>query len=112
MSGVWDDAQLGLRPGSMQVPCAGHRTHNIVAALNDDPGNLPDLLYVLNQIIVRWEETVVHEVVAFDTREGERKLRVSKPLDRMRIKQQLGGAAFPDSPGSCGFDPRFLVLAG
>src|SRR5256885_14346849 len=111
MSGIRDDAQLGFRPCAVQVPGAGHRAYNIIAALNDYAGNLVDLLDILDQIILGREETIVHEVVAFDAREGERKLRVSKSLDRVVIKEQLGGAAFPDTPRAGGFDPHLLVIA-
>src|SRR5438132_6083371 len=112
MSGIRDDAQLGFRPGPVQVPGARHRANNIVAALNDYAGNLPDLLDILDQIILCWEETIVHEVVAFDACEGERKLRVSKSLNRVVIKEQLGRAAFPDTPRARGFDPNLLVITG
>src|SRR5712671_3238342 len=111
MSGIRDDAELRFRPGTVQVPGTRHRAHNIVAALHDDAGNLPDLLDILRQIIVSWEETIVHEVVAFNAREGERKLRVGKSLNRLVIEEQLGGAAFPNTPGAGGFDPHLLVIA-
>src|ERR1700674_5552224 len=112
MPGVWDNSQFGFRPGTMKVPSTPHRTHHIVAALDDYAGNLPDLLDILDQIIVGWKETIVHEVVAFDAREGEGKLRVSKSLNRLIIKKKLGGAAFPDTPCAGGFDPFFLVITG
>src|ERR1700694_5093763 len=110
MSGIRDDAQLGFQPGPVQAPGARHRAHNIVAALNDYTGNLPDLLDTLDQIILSREEAIVHEVVAFDAGEGERKLRVSKSLNRVVVKEKLGSAAFPDTPCACGFDPNLSFL--
>src|SRR6266850_7594170 len=110
MPRIRDDAELRFRPGTVQVPGARHRAHNIVAALDDYAGNLPDLLDILRQIIVSWEETIVHEVVAFNAGEGERKLRVGKSLNRVVIKEKLGSAAFPDTPRASGFDPHLLVI--
>ena len=62
----------------MQIPGARDRTDNIIAALNNDAGNMPDAADIFNQIIVGREERVVHEVVTFDARESERKLRVAQ----------------------------------
>lgn len=40
VSGIGNDAQVGLWPRSMQVPRAACRADNIVATLHDDRGNL------------------------------------------------------------------------
>src|SRR5688572_27553942 len=110
MTAIRDNAQVGFRPGTMQVPGAGHWANNVVAALDDHTANLPNLIDILDQIILIWEETIVHEVMAFDARESESKLRVSKPLDRAVVKEKLGGTAFPDTPCACRFDPHLLVI--
>src|SRR5438067_11564577 len=70
VAGVRRDAEFGFRPGAMQVPRARHRTHNVISTLDYDTRNVPNLSNVLKQIIVSRKETVVHEVVTLDAREG------------------------------------------
>ena len=44
---------------------------------------------VLDEVIVRVKETVIHEVVAFDARKRERELGVGKLFDRLIVKEEL-----------------------
>ena len=67
--GVGDDVQLGARPGRVQFPRARDRADHVVTALHDDAGDVLELHRVFEQL-VRPQEAVVDEVVAFDPREG------------------------------------------
>ena len=40
-----------------------HRTHEVVATLHDDSGNVGDDVRVVDQLAVLLEEAAVHEVV-------------------------------------------------
>src|SRR6185295_14951835 len=111
MAGVGNDVQLRFRPGSMQVPGARKRTNNVVPTLNNNGGNGSNRADILDQIIVRTEEGVVHEVVAFDSGKGEGKLRISKLLNHSGVKEKLGGAAFPDTPRACRLQANRLIVA-
>src|SRR5678815_3811368 len=111
MTGVGNDVELRFRPGSMQIPGAGGRTNNIVPTLDNNGGNGSNRADILDQIIVGTEKGVVHEVVAFDSGEGQGKLRIGKLLDHGRVEEELGGAAFPDTPRTCRLHTYRLVLA-
>src|ERR1700730_5309663 len=103
---------MGFGPGAMEVPGAGRRADHIVTPLHDDAGNVTNLLDILGQIVFGREETIVHEVVAFDARKGQRELRVGKFLDRFVIKEESRSTAFPNTPGAGGFNSHLLVIAG
>src|SRR6185503_17318024 len=111
MAGVGNDVQLRFRPGSMQIPGARKRTNNVIPTLNNDGGNGSNRADILDQIIVGTEEGVVHEVMAFDSGEGQGKLRISKLLNHGGVEEKLGGTAFPDTPGAGRFQTHRLVIA-
>ena len=70
VTGIVDDAQIGLWPGPMQIPCAARRTHYVVAALHDHPGNAVQQMRVAQNLTVL-EKTTVVEVMVLDPRERE-----------------------------------------
>src|SRR6185503_3895593 len=111
MAGVGNDVQLRFRPGSMQVPGARKRTNNVVPALNNNGGNVSNRADILDQIVVGTEEGVVHKVVAFDSGEGESKLRIRKLLNHSGVKEKFGGTAFPDTPGAGLLQANSLIIA-
>ena len=53
----------------MKVPRTHDRTNDVVATLDDDGRDVPNLSNVLNQIVVSIEEGIVYEVMAFDPSE-------------------------------------------
>src|SRR5438046_5672578 len=112
MTSVRREVQFGFRPGTMQVPRARHRTDDIVAPLNDHTGDVANLADVLDQIILSREETVVHEVVTLDAREGFSKSWISKSLDRFGIEIELRSCSFPNRPGARGCDANLVIVAG
>ena len=44
-------AQVGFRPGAMQIPGTAHRAHHVVAPLHDDRGNPADALDIAQQLV-------------------------------------------------------------
>src|ERR1044072_9721194 len=110
MAGIGDDLQVRFRPGAMKVPGANHRTDDVVTALHDHAGDRAKRADVFYQIILRTEESVVHEVVAFNPRKRQGKLRVTKLLDRRWIEKQLRRASLPNAPGAGRFQAHGLVV--
>src|SRR6266446_6899777 len=111
MAGIRDDMQVGFRPGTMKIPGTRQRTYYIVTPLHNDAGYPSDPIDILNQIVVRFEEGVVHKVVAFDACKCERKLRVGKLLNHGWIEKKLRSTSFPDAPGARRFQTRRSVFA-
>ena len=60
--------QLGLRPGAMQRPRALHGTDHVVTALHNHTGDVADARGVRQQLVVRFEESLVDEVVRLKSR--------------------------------------------
>ena len=71
VAGVGDDAQIGLGPGFVERPGVGERCHDIVAAMDDDAGDVGEPVGVGEELVVAFEEAAVLEVVAFDPGEGD-----------------------------------------
>src|SRR5258706_5524889 len=111
MAGVGNDMELRFRPGSMQIPGARQRTNNVVPTLNNNGGNGSNRADILDQIIVGTEEGVVHEVVAFNSGEGQGKLRISKLLNHGGVEEKPGGTAFPDTPSAGRLQTHRLIIA-
>src|SRR4051812_44268355 len=99
MPGVSDDAQIRLRPGAVQVPCAAQWTDDVIAALHDHTRYISQLVRIVQKLIVALEEAAVHEIVAFDARELQREFGSAGAGDVIRIWQQIARAAFPGRPG-------------
>src|SRR5437764_8547528 len=112
MTRVRREVQFSFRPGTMQVPCARHRTDYIVAPLDNHAGDLANLADDLDQIILSREETVVHEVVTLDAREGFSKVWIGKSFDRFGIEIELRSRSFPNRPCARGCDANLVVVAG
>src|SRR5215212_5747400 len=111
VAGVGDDPEVGLGPGFVQLPRTEDGADHVVAPLDDDGRDVTYLADVLDEVVVRREEGVVHEVVALDAREGERELRVGELLDGRVVEEELRRAPLPHAPRARGLDPRGLVPA-
>ena len=98
MAGIADDLQLAVGPGLVQRPGVVQRADGVVAAMHDDARQMGDLRHVTQQL-VRLEKGVVDEVVALDTGDGQRSVRLAEALDHLGIRAQGGGAPFPGRPG-------------
>jgi len=96
----------------MQIPGAARRTDHVVATLHDDRRNVADALRVAQQLVVVPEEAAVHEVVAFDAREGQREGVLAAAGDVVGILMQETGGALPDGPCTRGLEPDTRILAG
>src|ERR1051325_1702141 len=112
MAGIRNNFQLRLRPGAMELPGAHDRANNVVTTLHDDTRNSADTADVFDQIIVGWEEGVVHEVVAFDACEGEGELRLGKFFDHCRIEEKFRSAALPNTPGARRLQSHCGIITG
>src|SRR3546814_8083717 len=85
------DRQLRLRPGLVQVPGVLDRADDVVAAMDDDAGDVGDLAHVAQQLVVDLEEAAVDEVMVLDPREGQREARVGVAVGEVRIDVQEAG---------------------
>ena len=65
--------------------------------MHDHGRQVGNLVHVAQQL-VRFQERVVHKVVAFNTGNGQCPVRVAEALDHLRVGPQGGGAAFPGRP--------------
>src|SRR3546814_8636262 len=83
------DRQLRLRPGLVQVPGVLDRADNVVAAMDDDAGDVGDLARVAQQLVVDLEEAAIDEVVVLDPRECQREARVGMAVDREETTPEL-----------------------
>src|SRR6185437_5002092 len=99
VAGVRHDAQIGFRPGAMQLPRGLHGTHDVVSALHDDRGDVADAVDLLDELVVRAQEAAVDEVVTFDARE---RLGVTILVELryvIRGGAQVTRGGLPDGPG-------------
>lgn len=78
MPRVGDHVQLGLGPGAVQVPGAGHGADDVVAPLYDDPRDMADFLHIPQQL-VGLQEGVVDKVMALDAGEGQAEFVLPEP---------------------------------
>ena len=79
--------------------------------MHDHRRQVGDLGQITDQL-VRFEEGVVHEVVAFDASDRQRPLRFGKAVDHQRVGAQGGGTAFPGGPRLGGVHLGDLVVTG
>ena len=86
MAGVGNDFESRFRPGAMQIPGIRQRTNNVVPALHDHSRYFSNPVDVFQQVIVSIEEAIVHEVVAFDSRQRDRGFGFTKFVDQLLIR--------------------------
>jgi hypothetical protein len=67
---------------------------------------------VANQLVVRFEKTLVGEVVGLNTREGEGEPILLVVAGKCRIGQQLRGGPLPPAPDFRSGEPHGGILAG
>ena len=70
VAGVGDYAELGSRPGAVQLPGNLGWAEHVVAAVDDDRRDVADATKVVQQLVVRPHEASVQEVVALDPGES------------------------------------------
>src|SRR5436853_3170021 len=95
----------------MQLPCAHHRADDIIATLHDDTRNVANFPDVFDEVVVRLEEGIVHEVVTFYARKCHSELRLCKLLYHCVIEEELRRASLPDAPCARSLKPYLLVIA-
>ncbi len=104
--------QFRLRPDLVQVEGVLHRADHVVAAVDDDAGNVDDAVGIAQQLVVDLEEAGIGEVVVLDARERQRELRVGMAVGEIGVDVQEARRAFPDAPRTRGGQARGLVVAG
>ncbi len=104
VSSARDDVEVGFGPSAVEIPCGDGRADDIIAPLDDDCGEMTDLVYVFDQPIVGFKEATVDEVVAFDAREGEGFGGVFKAAKVIGGDVESAGANFPMRPSSGGME--------
>ena len=109
---VGDDDELRFGPCLVQVPSRAHGTHDVVAPLHDDRGDVADLLDSAQELIVLLEEAAVDEVVCFDACERIGELTATEALHRQRVDAQFARRALPDRPRERRLLAHGGVLAG
>ena len=95
MSSVRDNDEFRLRKGVMQVPGGLHGRTHIVTALDDDRGDIPECLDIADYPTVVFKKSPVHEIVAFDAREGLSESFVTEMGDLPGPLQQVDGTCPP-----------------
>src|SRR3546814_4395555 len=63
------------------------RADNVVAAMDDDAGDVGDLAHVAQQLVVDLEEAAIDEVVVLDPRECQREARVGMAVGKVRSEE-------------------------
>src|SRR5436190_4456060 len=111
MDCIINETQFDFQPSTIKIPGTRQQTYYIVTPLHNDAGYPSDPIDILNKIVVRFEEGVVHKVVAFDACKCERKLRVGKFLNHSWIEKKLRSTSFPGAPGTRRFQTRRSVFA-
>merc|ERR1712021_242483 len=97
MSRVSHNLESTVRQCAVQLPGRSGRTDHVVPALHyvhRDGGELPT---VLKDIAVLQEDSV-HEVVAFNPREGSCEVQVVSLVDVLGVWDELGGTHLPEAP--------------
>src|SRR5580765_7870515 len=94
VAGVGDYAQLSSRPGAVKFPGNLGWAEHVVAAVDDNRGDVTDATDVLQQLVVRPHEPSVQEVVALDPGESSGVFRLFERGDRSWVRLQVNGGAF------------------
>ena len=112
MARIRHDMKFARLPRLGEFPGGEHGRHHVIAALRDDAGNAVELARIAHQLVLRLEEALVHEEVAFDPREGEGEMPVRKALHPLRIGHQRKRRPFPDAPGLGAGDFLVFIVPG
>ena len=99
VTGVRHDAQVGFRPGAMQLPRGLHGTHDVVTSLHDDGGDVADAVDIVQELIFAAQEAAVDEIVTLDTRERLGVTVFLEPGDVIGCRAQVTRGGLPDGPG-------------
>src|ERR1700733_5643695 len=112
MPGVRDNMEFRFWPGAMKIPRTHHRTYHVVPPLNDNGGNMANEAYVVGQVVLPAEESIVHEIVALDS--GKRKclIHFGVMVNQLLIGYQLQRAGFPTAPHLSRKEAHGFIVAG
>jgi hypothetical protein len=95
VAGIGDDIELGPRPGAVQFPGGAQGADEVVAPLDDDPGDIGQVIGVAQELI-GLQEGPVDEVVTLDARQTQGHMGVGEVGLQVGVGQQGGGAPRPE----------------
>ena len=85
MTSIINHAQSGtIAPGIGQPVCRDRRADHVMPPLNDVRGQMPDHLYILQDMIVR-HETVIDEIMRLEPRHAQR----HQPVTRLTLARNV-----------------------
>jgi len=111
MTGVGDYLQFGLRPCIVQRKGLVDGTDHVITTVHDHAWNVRQSWRVAYDLVGR-KKGIVHEVMAFDARQAERRARCVEMLDDTVRWLQCRRAAFPQGPGFGGGHTRHFIVTG
>ncbi len=101
---AWPLSGTMRRSASGQARCRSQaiddRRADVVAAVDDDAGDMADQPGIGDQLAVALEEAAVDEVVALDPGEGDGVVRLAEGGDARRIGEEGKRRALPHAPGA------------
>ena len=89
MPGIADDLKLRFGPGSMQLPGAHHRTHDVIPTLDDYRRNVTNFTDIFNQIVVTLKERIVDEVVTLNKRQRQGEVCLTGMIYQLLVRKEL-----------------------
>src|SRR5262245_31755046 len=93
----------------MELPRRRDRADHIVTPLDDDGGDIPNLIDSVEQLILVREEPAVDEVVRLYARERERHIVATEVRFARGIRLQRARRTLPDGPSARGGTLHGLV---
>src|SRR5438067_4346551 len=99
MPGIGHDDEFSFRPGARQFVGAADRAYHVIAALHDDPGQMPDTADLRDEI-ARPRKQIMAEVMRFEPRQPERQPVLAERGDRLGVGQKRRAGALVDAPGA------------
>src|SRR5262249_4250568 len=95
----------------VELPRRDRGAHDVVAPLDDDARDVPDLLNLVEKLLRLPQERPVNEVVALDSRERLREAVAPEAGDELRVGKEAAGGSLPEAPGARGAHAHRRVLA-
>jgi hypothetical protein len=113
---LWPPSAVKMSSASGHARCstpgAFHGADDIVTALHNGSRDVANPRGVAEQFVVRFQKTLVGQVVGLNTREGEGELILLVMAGKCRTGEQLRGGALPPPPDFRSGEPHGGILAG
>eukprot|EP01133_Synstelium_polycarpum_P026548 gene26548-31925_t len=85
MPGIFDNAKIRFRPDLFQMPGVQERRAHVIAAMHENAGNFADQMGIAQEVVIRFEEAPVLEIMAFDACKRDGEMIAGKSLFPRRI---------------------------